>query len=240
MTRLQKIWHYLIAIVFPNRCVCCGELIPPLHTMCSLCQTTLSVIKPPICPYCAHQKTDCRCLKHRHAYDKIASVFYYEEAAKHGVLRLKRRDDPSAIQCFAEWMCTVVRREYAEEPIDRLVYVPLSEKAFREREFNQSERLASALSAMLHIPVSDALVKLYDIPPQKRLGIRARSGNVLGVFGVVDPSVRGKTVLLVDDVLTTGSTLNECAKMLKLYGAKRVLAITFAVRKHKEKKDEIH
>ncbi len=238
MTRLQKVWQYLVAIVFPNRCVCCGALIPPLHTLCLSCAASLSVIKPPICPLCAHEKADCCCRNRRHAFDKIAAPFYYEEAAKGGVVRLKRIDDPKAIDYFAETMCTVVNREYGEEHIDRVVYVPMTNRNLQERGFNQSERLAAALAKRLNLPMSDVLAKLYETPPQKQLGLRARSGNVLGVFDVTDPSVHGQTVLLVDDVVTTGATLHECAKMLKIYGAKRVLAITVAVRKQKEKKDE--
>ena len=239
MTRLQKVWQYLVAIVLPNRCICCGELIPPPDTVCLACETALSVIKPPICPYCAHTKADCSCRKHRHLYDKIASPFYYENSAKGGVLRLKRIEDPKAVKRFADMRCTVVKREYGEEHIDRITYVPMTGHALREREFNQSKSLATAVAKRLALPVTDTLVKLYETPPQKKLGLRTRSGNVLGVFDVTDPSVRGQTILLVDDVVTTGATLNECAKMLKLYGAKRVLVVTVAVRKYEKKKDEI-
>ena len=83
------------------------------------------------------------------------------------------------------------------------------------------------------------LTKLYDTAMQKRMTQRMRrTGNVLGVFDVTEETVREKTLLLVDDVMTSGSTLNECAKMLKLYGAKRVLAVTLAIRKQQTKTDE--
>lgn len=169
----------------------------------------------------------------------MAAPFYYEAAARNGVLRLKRYDDPDAIAYFADYLYEVVRREYGAEPIDGLTYVPMTRRAERSREYNQGQLLAEALGKRLSLPVYTALAKIYETPPQKALDLRARSGNVLGVFDVIDPAVRGKTLLLVDDVMTTGATLSECAKMLKIHGAKRVLAVTFAVRKHKKEPDEI-
>ncbi len=238
MTGIRGWLRYAIAMIFPKRCACCGTLIPPQHSLCEACERSLPIVVPPICPYCAHAKADCSCHKRRHAYDRTAAAVYYEDAGQAGVLRLKRVEDPEAIALFAEWLTAVVRREYADETMDALVYVPMSKRAFREREFNQSERLASALAARIGLPMEHALVKLYDTPPQKRLGLQARTGNVLGVFDAVT-DVRGKTLLLVDDVMTTGATLHECAKMLKLYGAKRVLAVTLAVRRIEKKTDGI-
>ena len=169
----------------------------------------------------------------------MAAPFYYELAPRSGVLRLKHCDDPDAIDYFTNRMQAVVRREYGNEPIDGLTYVPMTRRACREREYNQGELLAKSLGKRLMLPVLVTLAKQYETPPQKSLGYHARSGNVLGVFDVIDPTVRGKTLLLVDDVMTTGATLNECAKMLKIYGAKRVFAVTVAVPRGKTKTDEI-
>lgn len=227
------------AVLLPKRCAFCDTIILPWRQSCEACTRQLSFIRPPLCPYCGQHKPSCGCGKRRPIFDKVAAPFYYEAAARSGVLRLKRYDDPDAIAYFAECMRTVVRREYGNETIDGLTYVPMTRRAERQREYNQGHLLAEALAKQLALPVYTALAKIYETPPQKELDFHARSGNVLGVFDVVDPAVRGKTLLLVDDVMTTGATLSECAKMLKIHGAKRVLAVTVAVHKHKTKPDEI-
>ncbi len=230
----KQIAQHLVAVVLPKRCVFCDTLIPSWLQCCDTCAQQLSVIRPPLCPYCGQHKRDCGCGKRRPAFDKVAAPFYYETAARSGVLRLKRYDDPNAIAYFADCMRAVVCREYGDEMIDGLVYVPMTQRAERQREYNQGKLLAEALGKRLSLPVYTALAKMYETSPQKVLDLRARSGNVLGVFDVIDPAVRDKTLLLVDDVMTTGATLDECAKMLKLYGAKRVLSVTIAVRKYKK------
>lgn len=230
----------LLAVFFPKRCVFCDRVVAPIYRSCVACARRISVVEPPLCAYCGQSKTQCRCDKHRRAFDRIAAPFYYESSVRDGILRLKRYDDPDAIDYFAERMCVVTQREYGSEPIDSLVYVPMTPRALREREYNQSQLLAEALGKRLDLPVYTALVKIYDTPPQKELDLHARGGNVLGVFDVTDTAVCGKTLLLVDDVMTTGATLHECAKMLKIYGAKRVLAVTIAVKKEPKKEpDEI-
>ncbi len=239
MIEWKRIMRCLLAVVLPKRCIFCDALILPWHESCEACARDLSVIRPPLCPYCGQHKKNCGCLKRRSPFDKVAAPFYYETAARGGILRLKRYDDPDAIAYFADCMRAVVCREYGGEPIDGLVYVPMTRRAQRRREYNQGKLLADALGKRLSLPVYTALAKIYETPPQKALDLHARSGNVLGVFDVLDPAVRGKTLLLVDDVMTTGATLSECAKMLKIYGAKRILAVTVAVHKHKKQPDEI-
>lgn len=234
----MNLWKQLLAFLLPKRCPCCDRVIPTAYAICEDCGAHLSRIPPPLCPYCGQHKKGCGCPKRRFAFDKVAAPFYYETAARDGVLRLKRYDDPDAVDFFAEQMQTVVQREYGRERIDALTYVPMTKRALRAREYNQSEVLAEALGKRLGLPVRATLTKLYETPPQKELDLHARSGNVLGVFDVTDPTVRGKTVLLVDDVMTTGATLHECAKMLKIAGARRVLAATVAVRKFEKRPDE--
>lgn len=225
----------ILAIIWPQRCVCCGELVPPQQPLCAACQKNIPVVRPPTCPFCGQEKKICNCRKRRSAFDSIAAPFYYESAVQSGMLRLKRYDDPIAVAFFAEHMATVARREYGNEHIDGVVYVPMTKRAFRARDYNQGELLAKAVAQQLHLPVYAVLEKLYETAAQKQLDPRHRSGNVLGVFEVIDPAVvKDKTLLLVDDVFTTGATLHECAKMLKIYGARRVLALTAAVHKTKE------
>ncbi len=225
----------LVAVVLPERCVFCGDVIPPLQVCCDTCRDTLLIVAPPICPYCGRAKGDCICRKRRYAYDKVAAPFYYQDAGKAGVLRLKRHDDPQAIDYFADQMAAVVRREYQHVTIDGITYVPMTKRDKRKREYNQGQLLAQALSKRLNVPMLSVLEKLYETTAQKATEPCYRSGNVLGVFDVTDQeAVRDKTILLVDDLFTTGATLHECAKMLKIYGAKEVPVVTLCVGKPKK------
>ena len=226
----KSIGRHLLAILFPERCAACGEVIPYAQEFCTECRTRLPCIVPPVCPLCGRSEEACTCGRHRRHFDGCAAPFWYEEPIRAGILRFKTEGASYAAASLAAAMATVVRREYAGDPPVCVVPVPLSAHTRRERGFNQSERLAVALARELEIPMRPLLVKLVDTRPQKELPAWQRSGNLAGAFDRT-PGERIPTgpILLVDDVSTTGSTLDECAKMLKIYGAERVLAVVAAL-----------
>ena len=129
------------------------------------------------------------------------------------------------VEGFAAEMAEVVRREYGGLPFDCVTAVPLHKRELLDRGFNQAEKLGQALARRMGIPYATVLTKITATAPQKELSAVERSGNLLGVFDVCG-DVAGKTILLVDDVITTGATLDECAKMLKIFGAEEVYAVT--------------
>lgn len=236
MTGKQR-WKALLSALYPDRCIFCGRVIPPLSLCCDRCRRTIRVIKPPLCRYCGKTKGKCGCKRHRHIYDSMIAPFYSDEGAVHqGLIRLKRRDDPRAIDYFADQMAATFRREFGESVPHAVTFVPITRAAREERGYNQSELLATALAKRLNVPCEPLLTKLYETKPQKELAAWQRSGNVLGVFDVPDrEAVAGKVIVLVDDVLTTGATLDECCKMLKICGALRVFCAAVAIRDVKEK-----
>lgn len=130
-------------------------------------------------------------------------------------------------------MARTIRRYEAYSGADVLVPVPLSREAFRRRRFNQAELLAREIGGQLGIPVRSVLDKIRDTPAQAGLLRAARLTNLAGCFRFVDEpqTVRGRTVVVVDDVLTTGSTLSEAGRVLLETGASRVLgAVLVAAR----------
>lgn len=235
----KQLCRRAVAWIWPERCVFCGEPIPALTLCCDTCYETVHPIRPPICPQCGKSREDCSCGRRRHRYDRVASPFYCSGAVHRGILRLKRWDDPLAVSFFADQMAAVVRREFRSETIDAVSFIPMTMRDQRDRGYNQGKLLADALAKRLSLPLVAALEKRYQTKPQKFLTAVERSGNVLGAFDLrkgVD--VAGKTILLVDDVITTGATTDECAKMLKLYGAKRVLCVTASIRHRSEEEEE--
>ena len=171
----------------------------------------------------------CRCNKRQRHTDRCIAPFYFEGAAKSAIYRLKFKDKVNAAELLCLAMAHTVRREYADINFDCIVPVPLSRDTIRKRRYNQSAVLAKGLADLLDIRYDQILNKQQTTLPQRELPAYRRSGNVLGVFDVVDGVTKGGSVLLVDDTVTTGSTLDECAKILKLYGAQAVYAVTATV-----------
>ena len=237
--QIYRLWRRAVAWVFPERCIFCDKAIPSMTLCCDDCRREILLIKPPLCPYCGMSKADCECRRRRHRYDRVAAPFYSNGAVYEGLLRLKRVDDPLAIGYFADQIAAVFRREFPEEHPRLVTTIPMMKQDRFERGYNQSELLAQAVAERLNIPYRAVMTKLYPTKPQKSLHAWQRAGNVLGVFDVVDDTdLFDSTVLLIDDVLTTGATTDECAKMLKLYGAKRVLCMTAAIRRDLKKEEK--
>lgn len=219
----------LLCILFPRRCAYCGEVILPKAHVCDACLENLPRILPPICPFCAYQKEDCRCKQKKREYDGVCAPFYYEDAIVKAVHRLKFENKDFTADTFALDMAAVVRREYADITFDAVTYVPFTRKQMRRRAFNPAEVLAEKLAEELDLPKRTLLLKLYETRTQHFLKSSERAGNVLGAFAAAENAdLEGKTLLLADDIKTTGATLSECAKMLKLAGAKAVFCCTFA------------
>lgn len=236
----MKRWsRWLSSFLFPNRCYLCGEVICWQDRLCAACVNKVPYILPPVCTDCGKSKKDCTCRNTGHLYEGCVSPLYYTNDHKLSIYNLKNHGYRQTIDALAEEMAEVLRREYGGIPFDAIVPVPFFRDVHSTREFNQTELLARELSSYIDVPVSLSLVKLYPTKPQKDLKYCHRKGNLLGAFDVTDENfVRDAVLLLVDDVVTSGSTLDECAKMLKLYGAREVYAVTAAVSMLHRSKDE--
>ncbi len=223
-----SVWRRMVAALFPERCVACGEVILPGEGVCNSCRVAWPKVGDPVCPRCGLEKAWCDCrLRHRH-YERVVSSWYYDGAAARAVMRMKENDDPVATTYFADTLADTVRQYYDEIAFDGVVFVPKTRREQRRRGYNPGERIARGVARRLSLPCVVYLQKIYETPPQKRLSAEQRSGNLLGAFDVTAESLAGKTLLLVDDVVTTGATLDECAKMLKINGAEAVYAATVA------------
>lgn len=215
--------------LYPQHCFLCGEVILPRQRLCRDCRERAPYVLPPVCALCGRGKDKCSCGGRHHAFERCVTPFYYTDRVKSGIADLKNDGYTVTVEGFAEEMAEAVRREYGGVPFTLVTAVPLHPRERRRRGFDQASRLAAALADRLGLPYRPVLSKLTVTRPQKELPALERSGNLLGVFEVDEPAVvDNRTVLLVDDVITTGSTLDECAKMLKIYGAVEVYAVTAA------------
>lgn len=217
----------LLTAIFPHHCFLCNTVILPRQRLCADCADKAAYILPPVCEHCGRNVDRCCCGKHSRHFERCVSPFYHDGVVQNGISQLKNHNDRVTADGFATEMAEVIRREYGGIHFDVITSVPLHKKDYKRRGFDQSAALARSLAAQMEIPYEPLLTKLTYTQPQKELSAIRRRGNLLGVFDVVGEAAE-RTVLLVDDVITTGSTLDECAKMLKLYGAADVYAVTAA------------
>lgn len=226
---MRTFWTWFVSLFFPRRCCMCGKVIPFSDTMCPDCRRDAPFVLPPICDLCGRGEDRCACRRSHRTYERCIMPFYYEDLGKQGIGQLKNACDTAVADGFAAEMAEVMRREYGGIPFDCVMSVPQYKKDEQKKGYNPADLLARALCERTNLPYDPRLRKLFHTTPQKELRAIERSGNLLGAFTVDEPDVVvDKTVLLVDDTVTTGTTLDECAKMLKIYGAKAVYAVTAA------------
>lgn len=212
----MKLFRRLLDLIYPPRCPFCGRVLNPGEEgLCSLCQTKLPWVEKPGKPvdFC----------------EGCLSPLWYREGVRRAVHSYKFRGGRDHGRLFAMLMTQALKDQW-EDPVDVIVWVPLSRRHLRRRGYDQAEFLARRIGELTGVAVSPALTKLRETLTQSRqTGPSARRANVLGAYGIADPeAVEGKRVLLVDDVCTSGATLSECAACLLMAGAKSVVGLTFA------------
>ena len=216
-------------LLFPQRCVSCGR---EGDYICRSCHQSLLLITPPVCPRCGRPQPSgilCSdCIDWQADIDGIRSPFIFDGVMRQAIHELKYRN----LRALAAPLAKLLYDYLMVNPVpgEVLVPVPLHRKRLRERGYNQSSLLAREMSKLTGLlVVDDCLVRQQPAPPQARTAsISERQRNVAGAFACRDGRLRGKQVLLIDDVTTSGSTLNACAGALKSAGAASVWGLVIA------------
>ena len=225
----------ILDLLFPRRCGVCGE--PGPAVLCGRCRSAFQVIRPPICPLCgcplpspAGHCADCR--RDGVAFTAARSPALYAGTLRAALHRLKFDGRRELGPILGAILADFVRRETAIGHPDLVVPVPLHPTRRRERGFNHAELLAAPVAEALGCPLIPAVLeRVASTPPQSTLTCARRRANVRGAFGVraaAATGIRGRTVLLVDDILTSGATAAECARTLLAAGATEVRVATLA------------
>ena len=220
ITKLKRI---ALDLFFPQWCIGCGR---EGDYICRSCRQLLSPITPPVCPRCGRPQaggTLCPgCVNWQAEIDGIRSPFIFDGVMRQAIHELKYRNLRALAAPLAKLLHDYLIANLV--PGEVLVPVPLHRKRWRERGYNQSSLLARELGRLTGLPVvDDCLVRQQHTPPQARsANVSERQSNVAGAFTCRDGRLRGKQVLLIDDVFTSGATLNACAGALKSAGAASV------------------
>ncbi len=226
--------------LFTNRCRLCGEVTELDRELCEECEAKKRIPENR-CKHCGCAKEDCTCKEHKNEYKQIAAPYYYEDSIVRAVHNFKDNDMPFLAEHMACEMAKDIEKYYCEITFDCITFVPLRKFRVLKRGFNQSELLAKELSKILNVKAVPLLTKVRYTGVQHHKTAKQRAADTYGAYDVLDDfkdKLSGKTILLVDDVKTTGSTLNECAKMLKIYGADAVYCTSFAITKREKNKPD--
>ena len=232
--------NFIIKLLYPQRCKYCNNVIDIRREICHTCENTLKKIEGDICKLCGMSIDVCHCGHKKHYYKCVCAPFYYEGAASRAIWRFKFRDATNLSKVFAEDMVKCFNSRYSGYDFDLCTFVPSSNKSLKERGYNQAELLAKDFCQLTNIECKELLFKIKETKIQHNLLSVERSGNLAGAIEVDNNvDLEHKRILLIDDIKTTGSTLNECAKMLLIGGAEEVFCLTVAItNKNKEKNSD--
>ncbi|RJP28173.1 MAG: ComF family protein [Candidatus Omnitrophota bacterium] len=230
-------------IIYPRVCIACNTKISEDASIekliCLKCWEKIGRNKPPFCQQCGRQlqrkninKSICDgCVRSNVYFDRAFSPYRYEGAIKKLIHNFKYNNKKFLNKPLANLLINFINEyEIPIRFIDFLVPIPLNNARLREREFNQSQLLAERLSMILSKPVlNNALSRVVNTRSQAELNGQERFINIKNAFRTIETSaIKGKNILLVDDVFTTGATLSEAACVLKKSGANIVFALTLA------------
>jgi ComF family protein len=212
----------IIRQAFPRNCLLCGAG-SSARTLCDGCRADLPWHSQPHCPQCAIPTPGGQlcgfCLRHPPAFDRTLAALAYAFPLDRMIPRLKYHGQLAIAPALGECLATVA--EPAPRP-DRLIPMPLHAARIRERGFNHASEIARDIAKRLRLPLDTASCqRIRDTPPQMGLKHDARRRNVRGAFACSD-AVRDQHIALVDDVMTTGTSLDELAATLKRAGAREV------------------
>ncbi len=223
----------MLDLLFPPVCSACGIRIGRGSQLCHDCLGKLRYLTPPWCSKCGMPQSQggvCfHCRQNPLSLETVRSVFIYEEPLRGLIHQWKFSDHPELFYFFARQMFLFSQLYSPLASWDLITAVPLHPTRERERDYNQSSLLAEALGKSLEVPFSaKTLQRIRGTQPQSKLSETDRRRNVKFAFHSAPGLANGKRILLVDDLFTTGATLNQCASSLKEAGARRIDGLTLA------------
>ena len=221
-------------LLFPLRCPVCDEIVTPFgHKICTDCMAKRKILTSPYCMKCGKKVQEQRelcedCRNKKHLFFRGRALYEYESMAG-SIYRFKYGGRQEYAEFYGEEMAKVLGDFVCGIRPDALIPIPLHKCRLRKRGYNQAALLARTLGQRLDVPVLEGyLLRVKNTTPLKRLNPKERQNNLKKAFNIVQNDVKLKTVILVDDIYTTGSTVDEAAETLLVSGVERVYFVALA------------
>ncbi len=231
---MRQIWDFILTLLYPGRCCFCGKVskVP----FCDDCMKKVVCIEEPRCKKCGkpvrfeEQEYCYDCAKRRFSYEQGKSIWLHKEPVSTSIYQFKYHNRRIFGKYYADEMYRLYGEWLKRCRIDVIIPVPLHKKRRRKRGYNQAEILARELSKKSKIPVNaKAVVRSGKTTPQKMLDRRQRKKNLQDAFCVTKHWEKQKHVLVIDDIYTTGSTIDALAGKLREKGAEKVWFLTISI-----------
>lgn len=238
--KIKSFCESLVDVVYPLNCLICRAKLnaSQYSPLCSDCFSSIKKINPPFCIKCGKPleialtpSNKClNCRKQEYNFDRAWSSTKYDGVMRECIHKLKYNRKFSLGNMFSRILIEFVNKYMEINKFDFIIPVPLHRTKLREREFNQAQMLAEPLSSNFNKRLlSKNIYRIRYTLSQSELSLQERRENIRGAFGISNPElIKGKDILIIDDVFTTGATVNECASLLKRNGAGLIEVLTLA------------
>lgn len=230
----MNIWKKILGIIYPKTCCFCGKVSD--KELCKDCAEKVVYITEPRCKKCgkpvryAEQEYCYDCQKNVYSYDQGRSIWIHKMPVSMSIYQFKYKNRRIYGEFYAKEMIRIYGRLIREWEIEVIVPIPLHRKKKRFRGYNQAEIVAKHLGEMMGIPVdSRSVIRSRYTRPQKELNDKERKQNLKHAFSVTGQWKNYKTVLVIDDIYTTGSIIDTVAEELKSRGVQKVCFLTISI-----------
>ena len=233
---MRNIGEVILDLLFPRRCAICDRTVLRHETVCPACSEHIKVIEGPVCMRCGKRLDDeelyCYdCKRKQTAFDRGFSVFEYE-FIRESLYRFKYSGRAEYARFYADTTWKRYKDVLTALNVDALIPVPIHKKRLNRRGYNQASEYAACLSGYMGVPVrDDVVIRCKNTGPLKKLDAGQRQKNLKKAFKLVKNDVKFRKVCIVDDIYTTGATIDALARIFKSIGVERVYFITIATGK---------
>lgn len=235
MNIIKGIIDFCLELLYPKRCISCDAILSKMEKevgICRACAPNIKLVGANYCLKCGAPLLEVRdeyckaCKMSHHTFDQNKAVFRYSGGMKNAMYRFKYSNRRCYGKVFAAHALKTYGQWIKDNDFDVIIPVPMYEKKKRMRGYNQAEVLAKQISYLTNIPINNEIVRREsDTAAMKQLNGVKRKKNLLNAFILVKNDVQFRKVLIIDDIYTTGATLDEVAKVLKAGGIKEVFGL---------------
>lgn len=220
----------LFDMLYPRRCPICSDIVMPKgELVCPECVGNIPYVNEPRCYRCGKELRDERaeycydCSRHKMYYEKGVALFRYNSIMRRAMDGFKYKNRREYADFFVMEMTRIYGHEMRAWKADAVIPIPIHKSRRRVRGYNQAELLAGPISEYLNVPLeTETIIRIRKTKPQNKLNDKERQKNIEGAFKIGKNVVQLKKVILVDDIYTTGSTINACARLLVEAGVEQV------------------